>query len=90
MTIIDATCVSRDTNIYVRPKPIVHDQKVTIHHWQLRDLLLCDDENHKNELIVPTGQDIFRVCSSMCQWNNMDTHCLLFSIISKPDNEVIF
>lgn len=28
---------------------------------QLRDLLLTDDEQHKHELVVPTGQDIYRV-----------------------------
>ncbi|KAI8646240.1 WD40-repeat-containing domain protein [Parasitella parasitica] len=60
MTIIDTSCVSSDTNMYVQPKPTVHDQKVTIHHWQLRDLLLTDDDHHKNQLIIPTGQDIFR------------------------------
>ncbi|KAI8075867.1 WD40-repeat-containing domain protein [Gilbertella persicaria] len=60
MTIIDTDCVSIDTTRYVVPKPIVHDQKVTIHHWQLRDLLITHNEHHKHELIVPTGQDIFR------------------------------
>ncbi|OBZ88307.1 Uncharacterized protein C4G3.03 [Choanephora cucurbitarum] len=62
MTIIDTTCVSRSDilNTFVIPKPVVHDQKVTIHHWQLRDVLIPNDEQHKHELIVPTGQDIFR------------------------------
>lgn len=32
---------------------------------QLRDLLLTDDEHHKNELIVPTGQDIYRVLTKV-------------------------
>ncbi|KAL0141522.1 WD40-repeat-containing domain protein [Mucor lusitanicus] len=56
MTIIDTSC---RYNMYVRPKPFVHDQKVTIHHWQLRDLLLTDDEHHKTNIYrynYKTGQ----------------------------------
>ncbi|KAI8352901.1 hypothetical protein BD560DRAFT_218458 [Blakeslea trispora] len=68
MTIIDTSCVSSDIlNNFVVPKPVVHDQRVTIHHWQLRDVLIPDDEHHKHELIVPSGQDIFRV--SVCAFS---------------------
>ncbi|CEG72923.1 hypothetical protein RMATCC62417_08401 [Rhizopus microsporus] len=59
MTIIDTECISSGTDMFIKPRPIVHDQKVTIHHWQLRDLLLTDKQ-FENELIVPTGHDIYK------------------------------
>ncbi|RCH84383.1 hypothetical protein CU098_006625 [Rhizopus stolonifer] len=46
-------------NMFVQPRPIVHDQQVTVHHWQLRDLLLTDKQ-FRNEVIVPVGHDIIK------------------------------
>ncbi|KAI9304674.1 WD40-repeat-containing domain protein [Cunninghamella echinulata] len=46
--------------MFIKPKPRVHEQRVTIHHWQLRDLVLAPQDIMKNELIVPSGQDIYR------------------------------
>ncbi|KAI8372736.1 WD40-repeat-containing domain protein [Radiomyces spectabilis] len=59
MTVIESACVSRDPVQYVRVKPRIHDQKVSIHHWQLRDLVLTRQEPYATGLIVPTGQDVF-------------------------------
>ncbi|KAI7847217.1 WD40-repeat-containing domain protein [Circinella umbellata] len=41
--------------------PHIHDQRVSIHHWQLRDLIMQpDDPQFKHELVVPVDQDIYR------------------------------
>jgi len=60
MTIIETKCMTGDDEMYIKPNPIVHNQKVTIHHWQLRDLLLPDDSRYKHQLLYPTGQDIYK------------------------------
>ncbi|KAI8072404.1 WD40-repeat-containing domain protein [Gongronella butleri] len=61
MTIVDSTLISNNGDAhFLRPNPRIHEQRVTIHHWQLRDLVLAPQEGLKNELIVPSGQDIYR------------------------------
>ncbi|ORX46966.1 WD40 repeat-like protein [Hesseltinella vesiculosa] len=61
MTVIDSILISVDGDAqFLKPNPRVHEQRVTIHHWQLRDLVLAPTEGLINELIVPSGQDIYR------------------------------
>ncbi|CAO3614577.1 unnamed protein product [Cunninghamella blakesleeana] len=61
MTIIDSAIISSDNGaMFIKPKPKVHEQRVTIHYWQLRDLVLAPQDIMKNELIIPSGQDIYR------------------------------
>lgn len=50
---------------------------------QLRDLLLTDDEQHKHELIVPTGQDIYRVNESICIY--IELHVFILYIVQFYD-----
>ncbi|SAM09619.1 hypothetical protein [Absidia glauca] len=61
MTIVDSTLIANDgSSLFLKPNPKVHEQRVTIHHWQLRDLVLTFPDTKKNEIIVPAGQDIYR------------------------------
>ncbi|KAI9260798.1 WD40-repeat-containing domain protein [Sporodiniella umbellata] len=59
MTVIEIECLSSGTEMFVQSKPIVHDQQVSVHHWQLRDLVLTDKQ-FRNELFVPVGNDIVK------------------------------
>ncbi|KAG0736951.1 hypothetical protein G6F23_010641 [Rhizopus arrhizus] len=58
MTIIETECIP-NMDVYVHPRPIVHDQQVSVHHWQLRDLLLTDKQ-FEDEIVVPAGRDIVK------------------------------
>jgi hypothetical protein len=40
-TYIPQAQVVRDNCEFLKPKPRVHNQRLTIQHWQLRDLITC-------------------------------------------------
>ncbi|KAI8142804.1 WD40-repeat-containing domain protein [Fennellomyces sp. T-0311] len=62
MTIVESADITNNpTTSFVKVEPRIHEQKVSIHHWQLRDLIMQpDDPQFKHELIVPVDQDIYR------------------------------
>ncbi|SAM01661.1 hypothetical protein [Absidia glauca] len=58
MTIVESTLTVRDGSAYfLKPTPIVHDQRVTLHHWQLRDEVLALSAS---ELFFPCGQTVYK------------------------------
>ncbi|KAH8554405.1 WD40-repeat-containing domain protein [Umbelopsis sp. PMI_123] len=43
---------------FVKPDPRRHVQRITIHHWQLRDLLLCPE--NKKEVVFPYQNNVIQ------------------------------
>ncbi|KAI9321635.1 WD40-repeat-containing domain protein [Dichotomocladium elegans] len=62
MTVVDSADITSDPfTKFIRPQPRIHDQRVTLHHWQLRDLVLQPDgPQFKHELVVPVEHDVLR------------------------------
>ncbi|KAG0256248.1 cleavage and polyadenylation specificity factor subunit 2 [Actinomortierella ambigua] len=48
--------IIRDDREFVKPKPRVHNQRLTIQHWQLRDLITCP--NSRDEFIYVNGNSV--------------------------------